>query len=144
MTRELNSRTKDTNRFTPSRIDAALYNALITANRPLAIKELVEITGGAKATVDHTLRYWTQRGLIKRVFLDKCAWHTWAPNDDAKDMVTALADAAEVLKAIQPTIEARRPTQPERAEKSHDAAAQALRAIARLLDSAADRLEQEP
>lgn len=141
MSRKYKSRTEDSTRFTPSRVDAALYNALTTATRPLAIKELVEITGGAQSTVDHTMRYWAEHGLIKRVFLDKCAWHTWAPSEAANQMAAALADAAEVEKAIRPSLT--QPAKPKSCGNPDDASAQVLRAIARLLESAADRLEQE-
>lgn len=141
MSRKYKSRTEDSSRFTPSRVDAALYNALTTATRPLATKELVEITGGAQSTVDHTMRYWTEHGLIKRVFLDKCAWHTWAPSEAATEMAAALADASEVEKAIRPAIS--QSIKPKACGNPDDAAAQVLRAIARLLESAADRLEQE-
>lgn len=122
--------------FRPSREDAALYGALLKAGRPLNIKELCEQTGAAPSTVDHTARFWTEKGLLARTFLDSKAWFSWAPQSRAKPMAEALAAALDLAEAL--------PQAPKAAKAATtNPAAQALRAIAALLNSAADQLEQE-
>src|SRR3972149_1497726 len=98
--------------FRPSREDAALYCVLIKAERALSVKELSSLSGAAPSTVDHTARYWTERGLLQRAFLDKKAWYRWAPGPKAKEMAEALSAAADLADAVPKGATPRAPPPP--------------------------------
>lgn len=127
-------------RFTPSRLDVAFYRAFVSAGRPLARKEIMATVGGSRPGIDHSLKYWMDNGLLKRAFYDKQAWYSWAPKPGARKLVQMLADAQEISDATPVPTPAPAP-QPR--ETSSDPLAQAMRALARLLDAAAERLEKE-
>ena len=134
------SKEKPTVRFQPSRIDAALYRTLTSANRPMAVKELMNEMDAAHATVDHTMRFWLERGLVKRAFLDGRGWYSWAPKPEASEMVKALADSAALLEVV-PTQQPKNFARREHPQATSDPVAQALRAIAAILEQAAARIE---
>lgn len=135
------ARVKAPVRFQPSRRDVDFYRALTASNRPLSIIDLMQITGAERSTVDHSLRWYFQHGLVNRVFLGKSAWFSWAPNKAGAEMAKAMADAASIADAVPEKPKVPAPAAPEKAATTNPAA-QALRGIAALLNAAADQLEQ--
>lgn len=117
-------------RFQPSMADVSLYRVLTKSTTPLSTGQLIEQTGLAASTVRHSVKWWTQQGLLKRVFLDKRAWYSWSPRKSAEARATALSEAAQIAAEHVPPA----------AAPVGDPLADALRALARLLDATADRL----
>lgn len=134
------SRLKVPTRFQPSRRDIDFYRALTSSNRPLSIQELIVITGAERSTVDHTMRFYFERGVVNRVFLEKAAFFSWAPKPEGKTIAKAIADAAAIAVAI-PKNAASTQIAPVSSKPRGNPDAQALRAIAALLMLMADRLD---
>lgn len=121
--------------FRPSREDAALYRALVEATRAMSVKELCDASRAAPSTVDHTCRFWTEKGLLRRVFLDKKAWFRWQPQPRAKEMAEALAAAAELAEELPRAVE-------RNSKASPNALSAALKKLAEALVEVAEDLEK--
>ena len=121
-------RARGDTRFTPSARDVDLYRLLLTSTKPMSRREIVAALNAPISTVDHSLRWWLQNGLLKKSFYDKQAWYRWGPGPECASLVTALSEAAQIDKHV--------PLRPS-------AAVRGLRALARLLGAIADRLEKE-
>ena len=127
-------------RFTPSRQDIAIYKALQVAQRPLSTQDFIEQGCASAPTVRHTCQWWTEQGLLKRIFLDRIAWYEWAPAERAKELARLLAEAVSVYERTPPlrSVTAQRaPTN----TNTDPVVAQVLRAFSKLLADAADKYE---
>ena len=131
-------------RFVATAPDTLLYRALVSADGPMTVKQLIKATGVPRSTAGHTMRYFRDCGLVKHVLRDREQWYTWDPRAGTADLVSAITQAEAVAGTIpQPQKEPYREAPPIARPTPMSQEAQALRAIAALLMLTAERLEKE-
>ncbi len=124
----------------PSRHGVIIYRALSQSGKKMSTAELAKMTGYSTSVVSHTLVTWLRGGLIKRGYLGNTAWWAWAPKSEAKALIAEMEESAEVYDE-KPSAKVTAATAPSAATPV-DPVAHALRTLARLLDAAAEKLEQ--
>jgi predicted transcriptional regulator len=135
-------RKKRAMRFEPSHRDIEFYRAFTSTDRPLTRKDLVAIIGCDPGTALRTLQFYFECGLVTRVFLAHAAWYTWAPKEEAADILKAIEAAAAIMDKVPKAVNVAPAPGTTQSHPTDDPVAQALRLLARLLDAAAEKLER--
>jgi len=126
--------------MTPSTQMVLLYRLLSRADEPILADQIQAAVGGSNSGSRHMLLNLTRIGVLKRHRGINAQYrYTWEPKSaDAKATAALIIEASAFVP--QMAVPAETPLAPR---ASPDPAAQVLRALARLLDAAAERFEKE-